>query len=737
MKRALLLSVFLLSVIVASAQLQSIRPNNGFRGQTLTTTITSAWGVLSGSSGPYNYQDIFLQQGSTIIYCDPSFNPSTNIYNNGWGMNYDSLYCIFNIPGNTPTGLYDVHMYTYDPWNGNTIDNTLANGFLIQGGYAGDISGTVYFDLNQNGVNDAGDLPLSNQRVLLSPSGLIAFTDTGGHYTAMVDTGTFTVSPILGPGYSQTSLPLTYSVTTPPSSAGNDFGLYSNSALYTKDFYVLTHPMRCDVHGYSYVLTSNTGLFPLDGKITIIHSANLPFVSSNPMPNQVNGDTLIWTYSNLHPGQSFNLGSSGWITYQDPPAGQTIWYTVIDSVFDTSGILKNVYSMSWSFVVNCSCDPNEKDVSPVGIGANHYTPMNDYLYYTLNFQNTGNDTAFNVHIVDTISSALDLNSLEIVGSSDPVHAQMSSTGVVDFFFDNILLPDSNIDEPGSHGFVAFRIMPNSGLPDPTVINNTGYIYFDFNSAVITNTTLNTLTNLQYPDANFNAAGTSVCATNCIQFANQIQPGTTYQWSFPGGNPSSSTDPQPQVCYFNAGHYDVTLIATNALGSDTMSQPSYIEVLALPTTPVVTQVGDSLISNTGYAAYQWYYMGNPLPGETSSSMLATQDGDYALVVTNANGCQTSVAILNVVTGIADDPSLADARIYPNPSDGNFEVQYLSSGNSSTRIEIVNAAGQIIQTEISPSQRGKNKFEMNNIPQGVYTLRLISESKTIIKKLIIER
>jgi hypothetical protein len=56
-----------------------------------------------------------------------------------------------------------------------------------------------------------------------------------------------------------------------------------------------------------------------------------------------------------------------------------------------------------------------------------------------------------------------------------------------FTFDNILLPDSNANEPGSHGFVRYRIKPKTTLVAGGLINNTAYIYFDFNQPVMTNT----------------------------------------------------------------------------------------------------------------------------------------------------------------------------------------------------------------------------------------------------------
>lgn len=55
-----------------------------------------------------------------------------------------------------------------------------------------------------------------------------------------------------------------------------------------------------------------------------------------------------------------------------------------------------------------------------------------------------------------------------------------------FTFDNILLPDSTTNEPGSHGFVKLRIEQAAGNQAGDVIYNSAAIYFDFNDPVITN-----------------------------------------------------------------------------------------------------------------------------------------------------------------------------------------------------------------------------------------------------------
>lgn len=104
----------------------------------------------------------------------------------------------------------------------------------------------------------------------------------------------------------------------------------------------------------------------------------------------------------------------------------------------------------------------------------------------------GNDYAYDIHIVDTIDSQLDLSTFKLEAMShqgsyslDPV------TRIIVFNFPGIMLPWQTMSDPLSQGYVRYRIKENVGLPLGSVLNNTAYIYFDTNPAIITNTTANT------------------------------------------------------------------------------------------------------------------------------------------------------------------------------------------------------------------------------------------------------
>lgn len=208
----------------------------------------------------------------------------------------------------------------------------------------------------------------------------------------------------------------------------------------------------------------------------------------------VTGDTLVWYVSDLNNIGTYNYWDYGVLvsTCTTAVVGDTACITMM--ALPTGGDINpsnNIYTEC--FVIGVSYDPNYKEVSPKGSGTEGYilatTPE---LTYTLNFQNTGTAPALNIYLLDTISTNLDLYSIEIISSSHAVKPFLLPGGVMKFQFTNINLPDSTSDEAHSHGYVKYKINMKPGLAPGTEIKNTAYIYFDYNEPVATNTTVNTI-----------------------------------------------------------------------------------------------------------------------------------------------------------------------------------------------------------------------------------------------------
>lgn len=210
------------------------------------------------------------------------------------------------------------------------------------------------------------------------------------------------------------------------------------------------------------------------------------FVDAVPEPTTIVGNTLTWI---LPPLGAFAQHSVQ-VHYQIPADVGLIGTEVITSVLVTAAeddIDMANNSTSHARTITAAYDPNDKlaSTSSGSSPSQYILGLDEWIDYTIRFQNTGNDTAFTVVITDTLPSGLDPATIQMGAASHPFTWELKGQGILVFTFANILLPDSNINEPGSHGFVGFRIQPRLPLFAGDEIGNIANIYFDFNPPVIT------------------------------------------------------------------------------------------------------------------------------------------------------------------------------------------------------------------------------------------------------------
>ncbi len=141
---------------------------------------------------------------------------------------------------------------------------------------------------------------------------------------------------------------------------------------------------------------------------------------------------------------------------------------------------------SCSQIIIGSYDPNDKMESHGEEILFSSFSSNDYLTYTIRFENTGTASAINVKVNDILSNQLDENSLVMIGSSHNYVMDRVVSGLI-WRFDNIQLPPSIAGTQTGKGYITFKIKPKPGYSVGDIISNTAAIYFDYNPAIVTNT----------------------------------------------------------------------------------------------------------------------------------------------------------------------------------------------------------------------------------------------------------
>ncbi|HET6992749.1 MAG TPA: T9SS type A sorting domain-containing protein, partial [Bacteroidia bacterium] len=352
------------------------------------------------------------------------------------------------------------------------------------------VQGRVYSDPNMNCVFDNGDAGLWTY-VYTVPGYYQTTTNTQGFYNLHVPApGTYTVYTNTY-GY-QVHCPVTgnYTVTFP--SVGD--------TIFNRDFAENAVPIQ-DI-AVSMSSTPARPGFPMtytlhywnQGNVTVnncvltfTHPASLVYVSSTTNPTTYSAPTATWNLGTLTPNQNGTI-----IITMNVPSSAVLGTSICANA-NIMPVAGDVYTYN-NYATDCrviqgSLDPNYKTINCAGLNPQNGNINQDdsVLTYHIYFQNTGTDTAFNIIIEDTLSSLLNPISVVPGPSSDPYTFEQSN-GLMKFNFYNIMLPDSGRDEPNSHGWVSYQVKTKPGLPIGTVIDNTAYIYFDYNTAIITNTT---------------------------------------------------------------------------------------------------------------------------------------------------------------------------------------------------------------------------------------------------------
>jgi uncharacterized repeat protein (TIGR01451 family) len=359
------------------------------------------------------------------------------------------------------------------------------------------ISGSLLFDCGGT-ANPLHNVPVN---VVHDTESTTIFPYNNGNFVYYTGTGQVTLTP---------QLPNAAYFNISPASATFDFATLENQANANfcvtpngvhPDVEVSIHPNGVARPGFNahYTLVyANKGNQVQSGTVTLaFEDAKLDFVSAS-QPATESAGLLSWTFSDL---QLFETRTIDIVLNVNSPMetpavnnGDILNYTA--AILAGADDIPADNTQNYLQTVVGSFDPNDKSVSQSTIGI---AQLDEYLYYTIRFQNTGDYAAENVVIKDMLSNNLDLSTLQTVAQSHTGYRTLKNGNELEFFFEGINLPALSVDEPGSHGFVTYRIKPTSTLTVDTVIENNAEIYFDFNFPIETNTVTTTLTALGIPD----------------------------------------------------------------------------------------------------------------------------------------------------------------------------------------------------------------------------------------------
>ena len=566
------------------------------------------------------------------------------------------------------------------------------------------VSGRVHIDNNANCAYNSGENNVPSTVIEITPGPYYTSTGSSGTYAVNLPYGTYQFAeqhPVV-----EQSCPLNVTVAAASLTNRNisctggmplDARVLMANGAARPGFEIL---YAIDVDNLTTATTGATTL-------TVQVDPALTFVSMTS-GGVAAGNTYTWNLAMTNAFQHREVR----LRMRVPPdvglIGSTLTTTATLTTANADVDLSNNTAISQQLVTG-SFDPNDKLArTSSGSGTTYLIGQDEWIDYTIRFQNTGTDTAFNVLITDTLPATLDPATVLWGPTSHACTRSMASNGTLKFIFTNILLPDSNSNEPLSHGFVNFRIRPQQPVNPGTTFTNLANIYFDYNPPVITDPSVLTVASpgvVLSPRVLLGGPHEEATQrmSDGLRTAGLIpltEPYTALGYAHVNGGGETTTTPVLAVTGDNA----IVDWVVVELRSSTAPYP------VLATKSALVQRDGDVVSTTG-------------SGPVLFNMAA---GNYHVAIRHRNhlGCMTNTAISLGPTNTVVDFTTAATATYGTearasvgglavlwPGDGNADgvVKYAGSDNDRDRVLV--AIGGMVPTNVVSAIYDPRDIDLN--------------------------
>jgi len=371
---------------------------------------------------------------------------------------------------------------------GNSIGDIDCSGFRLN----------AFLDSNNNGTQDVGEqnFPLGqfsyevnnigNVHNIISPTGVYNIYDTN-------TSNSYNLSYSIDPNYVSSYGIATSSYSNVHVVIGAGMQTYNFPITVTQtynDLAVNIVPVNAPRPGFTYqnkiVYTNFGNQTVVSGTVTFTKDALVTITANSQSGISSTANGFTYNFTNLLPFETRTIT----VTMQVPNIPTVTLGNLLTNTASIAPISGDVVpannNSSCSQIIIGSYDPNDKMESHGERILHSSFTANDYLYYTIRFENTGTASAINVRINDVLDSRLDENTIRMISASHNYIMDRVDNNLT-WRFDNIQLPVSVANTNTGKGYVTFQIKPRAGFAVGDIIPNTASIYFDFNPPIITNT----------------------------------------------------------------------------------------------------------------------------------------------------------------------------------------------------------------------------------------------------------
>ncbi len=355
----------------------------------------------------------------------------------------------------------------------------------------------AFVDANANGVKDNGEMPFNygsfnyqqnnagEITAIVSPSGFFNFYDSNPantyDFNYAIDSEYASYYALSAVNFNDLNIPVGSGTQT----------LYFPITLTQgyNDVSVTIIPLGQPVAGFEYtnkIIYRNQGVTATSGTINFTKDPVLNIVSIGQPGTVTTPEGFSYDFTDLQPNESRSFN----VVLNVPPIptvalGDMVTNTATITAPANDFDLDNNSFENTQIIVG-SYDPNDKmEAHGEKINFNEFA-QDDYLTYTIRFQNTGTANAINIYIEDILDAQFDASSIRMISASHSYVMERVANKVF-WKFNNIQLPSELLNEALSHGYITFKIKLHPGFEIGDLVPNYAFIFFDFNPAIVTNT----------------------------------------------------------------------------------------------------------------------------------------------------------------------------------------------------------------------------------------------------------
>lgn len=238
-------------------------------------------------------------------------------------------------------------------------------------------------------------------------------------------------------------------------------------------------------------------------------------------------------------------------------------------------------------------------------------------------------------------------------------------------------------------------------------------------------------------ASFNSPSVA-CVGTSVQFTNTSTGATSYSWTFPGGNPSTSTLSNPSVTYSLTFNHTITLSAWNGTAQSVAISTIQVKKIILNTFTLSASCATcangvaSVLATAGTPPYTYSWIPS---GGSSSVATSLLPQCYTVHVSDQANCEASkVACINhteTATGISETNGEKALLLFPNPA---CTTVLLQVPDAPYLLKIYNSLGELVYAE--PCIHEETEVDVSAWPEGIYLAEAEYKTMRLRKKLLVK-